>query len=450
MSCVQADSEPDNLLIEWMLIAELEIHGSLQFVLPVMIGRVLGDAQQGNGSFVSNLFEENIISKLPDIVCTKVVRRVAELLQMKGITPSSQLPMRTVKSVVQDIAAHLGVIASNIKISHASGSSAVSAAHEFVEWKSVLFAHVCSKLMECLERAEIVVGESRARQLEEEERRHKEEEERQKEEAERQKSQEQERLEAEAKRQLQEEKERKEREDKTRREEEAAAHQQREEELCLQEAAKVLAAAARREKEANLTKLLDEFGIQDKDASNLAAAGVRTVEDLMVTLPEDIAALDLSVIGKRKLEKLLEHVGAPAFVAASERKRLEEEAAFELKKKQSEAAAAAAEAAAVAEIQRKKVEEEAKAAAAAATVAEFKRKQAEEEAAAAEALRRKEESAAAGKAAAALAETQAKAEAEAKRKQEEEAAKLKAAAEAKVRTYIYIHICILLPLLKQR
>ena len=304
---MQADSEPDNLLIEWMLITELEIHGSLQFVLPVMIGRVLADAQQGNGSFVSNLFEENIISKLPDIVCTKVVRRVAELLQMKGITPSSQLPMRTVKSVVQDIAAHLGVIASNIKIKHASGSSAVSAAHEFVEWKSVLFAHVCSKLMECLERAEIVVGESRARQVAEEERRHKEEEERQEEEAARQKRQEQERLEAEAKGQLQEEKERKEREDKQRREEEAAAHRQSEEELRLQEAAKALAAAARREKEANLTKLLDEFGIQDEDARTLAAAGVRTVEDLIILDEEDLEGLSLSlplsVVNKKKLVK---------------------------------------------------------------------------------------------------------------------------------------------------
>ena len=402
---MQADSEPDNLLIEWMLITELELHGSLQFVLPVLIGRVLADAQQGNGSFVSNLFEEDIISKLPDIVCTKVVRRVAELLQMNGITPSSQLSTRTVKSVVQHIAGHLGIIASNITIS-TSGSSAVSAAHEFVEWKSVLFAHVCSKLIECLERAEVVVGESLL---------------------ERRKKQEQERLEAETKSQLEEEKERKESEEKIRRE----------------------AAAARKEKEANLTKLMDEFGIQDKDASNLAAGGVKTVEDLMVTLPEDIAAFNLSVIGKRKLEKLLDHVGSPAFVAASERKRLEEEAEFELKKKPSEAAAAAAEAAAIAEIQRKKVEEEAKAAAAAATVAEFKRKQAEEEAAATEALRRKEESAAAAKAAAALAETQAKAEAEAKQKDAEEAAKQKAAAEGKVRTYIYIYICILRPQLNE-
>ena len=207
--CVQPDSEPDNLLIEWTLISELKLHGSLKFVLPVMIGRILADTQQGNGSYVSNLFEEDIISKLPDIVCTKVVTRVAELLQMNGITPSSQLSTRTVKSVVQQIAAHLGVIASDINIRDGSGSSAVSAAHEYVEWKGILFAHVCSKLMECLERAEVVVGESRKRQQEEEERRRQqEEEERQKEEAERQKRHEQERLEAETKRQLEEEKER--------------------------------------------------------------------------------------------------------------------------------------------------------------------------------------------------------------------------------------------------
>ena len=93
-------------------------------------------------------------------------------------------------------------------------------------------------------------------------------------------------MEAEAKRLLEEEKERNEREEK----------------ICRE------ASAGQKEKEANLSKLLVEFDIQGKDASNLAAAGVKTAEDLMLTLPEDIAAFNLSVIGKRKLEKLLEHV----------------------------------------------------------------------------------------------------------------------------------------------
>jgi len=68
-----------------------------------------------------------------------------------------------------------------------------------------------------------------------------------------------------------------------------------------------LAAAARREKEANLTKLLDEFGIQDEDARTLAAAGVRTVEDLIILDEEDLEGLSLSlplsVVNKKKLIK---------------------------------------------------------------------------------------------------------------------------------------------------
>jgi len=107
----------------------------------------------------------------------------------------------------------------------------------------------------------------------------------------------------------------------------------------LHVAGSALAAAARREKEANLTKLLDEFGIQHEDACNLAAAGVRTVEDLIMIDEEDFEALSLSLslslMNKKKLLKLLVHVGSPAFLAAAAKKKQEEEA---------QAAAAAAEA----------------------------------------------------------------------------------------------------------
>ena len=87
----------------------------------------------------------------------------------------------------------------------------------------------------------------------------------------------------------------------------ASALAAREEELRLQEAAKALAAAARREKEANLTKLLDEFGIQDEDARTLAAAGMRTVEDLIILDEDDLEGLSLSLplsfVNKKKLVK---------------------------------------------------------------------------------------------------------------------------------------------------
>ena len=96
MRCAQPDSEPDNVLIEWTLIAELQQCGSLHFVLPVMIGLVTPDMLQGNGSFVTNFFSEDMISKLPDIVCTKVVSRVAELLQVRNREKISMKNRRTV------------------------------------------------------------------------------------------------------------------------------------------------------------------------------------------------------------------------------------------------------------------------------------------------------------------------------------------------------------------
>ena len=79
------------MLIEWTLIVELQQCGSLHFVLPVMIGLVTPDTLQGNGSFVTNFFSEDMISTLPDIVCTKVVSRVAELLQVgNGVKTSME------------------------------------------------------------------------------------------------------------------------------------------------------------------------------------------------------------------------------------------------------------------------------------------------------------------------------------------------------------------------
>ncbi len=300
-----------------------------------MVGQVTPDTPHPNGSYVSNLFADDIIACLPDIVCNKVVTRVAELLQKNSITPSSELSTRTVKSVVQLVAAHLGVIASDINLKHGSGATAVAAAHGYCDWKKKLFSHVCSKLMECLEKAEPVVGEVRKRQEEEEERRRKkEEEERLKEEEERRSREEQERAAADQRRQLEEEKDRKEKEEKIRRDQEQAEQRRRDEELRQQEEAAAAAAAARKEKEAELQKLLNEFGIQHEDAGKLAAAGVKTVGDLKMIDHEDLDAFALSFINKKKFVKLLEHVGSPAFLAAAAKKKQEEDV---------KAAAAAAE-----------------------------------------------------------------------------------------------------------
>ena len=70
---MQKDSAIDNVLLEWSLILELLESKTMNFVLPILIGKVSADKQHGNGSFSTNLFHEELIPKLPQVVCTKVI-----------------------------------------------------------------------------------------------------------------------------------------------------------------------------------------------------------------------------------------------------------------------------------------------------------------------------------------------------------------------------------------
>jgi hypothetical protein len=125
-----------------------------------------------------------------------------------------------------------------------------------------------------------------------------------------------------------EEQERKQTEEEIRRrlEEEEEARRQ-EEEIRIQQEARAQAAAARREEEEKLGKLLGEFGLSNEDElSKIAAADIKTVPDLTLLEPEDVEALGMSLVSRKKFTKLLEHVGAPAFLAAAaEQKRRAEE-----------------------------------------------------------------------------------------------------------------------------
>ena len=95
-----------------------------------------------------------------------------------------------------------------------------------------------------------------------------------------------------------------------------------------------------------MLKLLNQFGLQKQDDLNqIAAADVKTVEDLRMLDPEDLDSFNLSLVSRKKLVKVLEHVGSPAFVALVE-------------KKKQEAALEAAAAAALAAEQIRKEEEE--------------------------------------------------------------------------------------------
>jgi hypothetical protein len=82
------------------------------------------------------------------------------------------------------------------------------------------------------------------------------------------------------------------------------------------------AAAARREEEEKLCKLLGEFGLSNEgELSKIAAADIKTVADLALLEPEDVKVLGMSLVSGKKFTKLLEHVRAPAFLAAAERRR---------------------------------------------------------------------------------------------------------------------------------
>jgi hypothetical protein len=72
MVSLNKDSPIDNLLVEWVIVAELQDLGALDSCLPVMIGNVF-ETPQKDGKFTSNIFAEGIVAKLPQGVVSEVV-----------------------------------------------------------------------------------------------------------------------------------------------------------------------------------------------------------------------------------------------------------------------------------------------------------------------------------------------------------------------------------------
>ena len=150
---LEADSNIDNVLLEWTLIIELLDSGDLKFCLPVMVGRVNQDAD--DGTFVSNLFAEGAIDRLPEVVCAKVADRVKELLIANGKTPSQSLCTRTVRDVVLNITRLLGVTGWDVNDTSGASSShgGASQMHAQSKWKQKLFKWAVDKTIECVEKA---------------------------------------------------------------------------------------------------------------------------------------------------------------------------------------------------------------------------------------------------------------------------------------------------------
>jgi hypothetical protein len=149
---LKADSKIDNLLLEWTLIIELLDSGHLHFCLPIMIGTVKQDADDGN--FISNLFAEGDIDKLPEVVCTKVADRVKELLLSNDKTPSQSLYTYTVRGVVTKMTRLLGVPGWDVNDTSGESSShgGASQMHAQAKWKQKLFLLTANKTIECVEK----------------------------------------------------------------------------------------------------------------------------------------------------------------------------------------------------------------------------------------------------------------------------------------------------------
>jgi hypothetical protein len=170
MASLNKDSPIDNLFVEWVIVAELQDIGALEFCIPVMLGNVF-ETPQKNGKFISNIFAEGIIAKLPEVVVSKVVSFVQEVFDVNGIAPSMHLHTRTVKGTVETIIKNLGIKAWDVRVqtrgimnpsSHNDGGK--SDMHVKSEWQRNLFTQVFDKVMDCVEKAE-VEGKSKVTQV---------------------------------------------------------------------------------------------------------------------------------------------------------------------------------------------------------------------------------------------------------------------------------------------
>ena len=155
MLTLTADSDIDNLLLEWVLICELLEIGALEYCVPIMIGDVNQGMQQ-DGQFITNLFAAGVIAQLPQVVCQKVASFAQKLLEDAGKVPSTLLHARTVRGTVEAILKGLGVPLWDISSSHGGGGdgSRSSAHHLKIVLKKKLFTEVVKQAMKCVEKAE--------------------------------------------------------------------------------------------------------------------------------------------------------------------------------------------------------------------------------------------------------------------------------------------------------
>ena len=155
MLSLKEESDIDNVLVEWVIICELQEIGELESCLPVMLGNVF-ETPQEDGKFISSIFDEGIVAKLPDVVVSKVVSFVQQVFDDNGIAPSKHLHNRTVKGTVETIIKGLGVLTWDVGSNPIRGANGDdSMIHTHAEWTRNLFSTVVTKAMFCIEKAEV-------------------------------------------------------------------------------------------------------------------------------------------------------------------------------------------------------------------------------------------------------------------------------------------------------
>ncbi len=150
MFALKSDSNIDNVLLEWMLIVVLLARGHLKCCYPIMLGEVEEDSK--DGKFISNLFSDGGIDKLPEVVCTKVADRVNELLVENGMAPSESVHAYTVLDTVKKITDAPRLLAWDMN--GLPMKQQQSKLHMQMDWKKSLYRRAASKVLECVDKAE--------------------------------------------------------------------------------------------------------------------------------------------------------------------------------------------------------------------------------------------------------------------------------------------------------
>ena len=142
MQNLNADSEPDEVLLDWILALELLAAGRLHQCLPIVLGAVGPESATG-GFHATRLVQEGAVELLPAVVCAKAVADVSRELLTVGLSPSKKLSTRTVRETAEELLSYPR------EIFAASGTD--QSAYSVAEWERQLAVRCANKAIACID-----------------------------------------------------------------------------------------------------------------------------------------------------------------------------------------------------------------------------------------------------------------------------------------------------------